>query len=228
MTEQLYILNIETSGLACTVSLSVDGKHQHLVESKGEWKHSRELTLLVQSILEQAGIQMSQLSAIAVSSGPGSYTGLRVGLSAAKAMCYALDKPLIAIPTLKIIANAKKSSLNSFDYIIASIDARRDEIYYQVFNKRFEALDEADNLILEENSFKEYEKALFCGDAADKASKLIKTHPSIDFDHFRPSAEFMADLAFAKFRSGSFEDLAYFSPFYLKSPNITKSKKPLF
>ena len=177
--------------------------------------------------MAEHNLEYRQLSAVCVSKGPGSYTGLRVGLSVAKGLCYGLDIPLLSIDTLEIIATAFKEYLKDRSYIIASIDARRQEIYYQIFDRDFKALDEAHNLILEENSFSDYPNSLFCGDGAAKATEIIKSG-DLYFKHSKPSAEFMVKPAYERFQAGQFENTAYFSPFYLKAPNITSSKKPLF
>lgn len=222
-----YILHIETSGTACSVALSLDGNFVEERLSENNWSHSRELSLLIDTICKQNKIKPAEISAVAVSSGPGSYTGLRVGLSSAKAICYAAAIPLIAIPTLKIIASEYIGSMES-DYCIATIDARRDEVYFQVYDRKLEEITEVDNLILDKNSFESYHKALVCGDGAQKASRILDQRPGLEFKPTLPYARNMCLLAWKAFCAKRFEDLAYFSPNYLKSPNITKSKKPLF
>ena len=226
--ENLFLLCIETSAKECSIALSDKTKLLSYQQSEGIWRHSKEIILHIELALKVAGIQIDQLSAVAVSGGPGSYTGLRVGVSAAKAISYARGIPLISVSTLKVIANEFKSKIENDEYLIATIDARRDEIYFQIFNQYLETDQNPDNLILTNDSFIAFKekKCVICGDAA------LKTSEFLDFNHFEyiqsfPSAMHMPDLAYDKFKSSDFADTAYFSPFYLKSPNITKSKKTL-
>lgn len=226
--EAVYILHIETSGTGCSVALSDHGTCIHQEQSQIEWRHSRELTVLIQKLLLEHLPPECQLKAVGVSAGPGSYTGLRVGVSTAKALCYAKDIPLIAVSTLEIIAFPFKERLAHLEFIIATIDARRKELYYQVFDQAFNAVTEPDNLILDENSFHVYKNALICGDATMKSSEIIQSNSRLVYEPSRPEAQFMPELAYAKYLEKDFEDLAYFAPFYMKPPNITKSQKPLF
>ncbi len=226
--ENTYLLCIETSARECSIALSDKATLISYKQSEGIWKHSKEITLHIESVLKGAGVGFDELSAIAVSEGPGSYTGLRVGVSAAKAISYAKSIPLIGISTLKIIANEFKSGIDNGDYIIATIDARRDEIFYQIFNHHLEVEQNPTNHILTTDSFSglKDKKCIICGDAAIKTSDFLK-NKNFQYKSSFPSAKHMLDLAYTKFRSSAFADTAYFSPFYLKSPNITKSKKTI-
>ncbi len=223
------ILCIETSAKACSVALSDNGACVAYKEITDEWQHSRQLTLLIQSMLADLGVELSGLAAVAISRGPGSYTGLRVGASCGKGLCYALDIPLISIPTLQLIAQQYVSKEDDATRIVPMIDARRMEVYYTVFDNMLVPEQKTTNLVLEPGCFESYEgkKLLFCGDGAHKMANFnISKHwiiePSI------ASACYMTKLAYRSYEAKVFEDVAYYVPFYLKSPNITKSKKPLF
>lgn len=223
----MRILNIETSAKKCTVALGNNTELLAHSEASSAFMHSKEITLLINALMVSANLDFNELNAVAVSSGPGSYTGLRVGLSTAKALCYALDIPLIAIPTLKLIAHSQKNHNQSFT--IAVIDARRDEVYYQVFDQELNASDNATNLVLDSESLLKWQNSdhILCGDAADKAEKLIGKD-KFRYVYYQPDAKDMITLSCESYHDKNFEDTAYFTPFYLKPPNITKSKKPLF
>ena len=222
-----YILCLETSAKACTIAITSKGQVLYAAESEGENEHSQSITLMIAAGMEELGLQMNQLSSVAVSKGPGSYTGLRVGASCAKGLCYALSIPLIAIPTLSVVAapiiKANESAKMKY---VPMIDARRMEVYYTIYDYKLRPLVDTDNLVLTPDVFHELdsESVIYCGDGAHKMSELLRSEGhQIISSH--PRAENMAALAFAKFEKEEFEDLAYFVPFYLKPPNITKSKK---
>lgn len=225
-----FILNLETSAKDCSVALGKNGECLFSSKSEGEWKHSREITLLIRQTIEESGLTIDQLSAVAVSSGPGSYTGLRVGTSAAKAMAFAMDIPLIAVETLKLIAAPyREQALKEKNIIIPVIDARRDEVYYQIYDASLKALNEASNLVIEPDSLDEFagKNNIICGDAAEKAERIMGSS-SFSYEYSRPDAYWMCSLSQELLDNKSIEDTAYFRPFYLKSPNITKSKKAPF
>lgn len=221
------ILCLETSAKACSVALAHKGTCISKVISEGEWKHSKMITIQIEECMAASDYELTDLNAVAVTQGPGSYTGLRVGTSCAKGLCFGLDLKLIAIPTLEIIA--QEFITEDYDKLVPMIDARRMEVYYNLYDSQLNALQETDNLILTEESLEDRrrERLLFCGDGAFKVSGL---NPSASWD-IRPSkalAEHMVGLAQQRYESQHFEDLAYYVPFYLKAPNITKSTKPLF
>lgn len=221
------ILCLETSGKQCSVALSADGFCSHAIATDGDWSHSEKITLLINQLLKDQSMDFSDLDAIALSKGPGSYTGLRVGASAAKALCYAQEIPLIAIDTLKIISWPHLTNLNDDQVIIPMIDARRQEVYYNIYDKDLIEKQPTTNLILEPDSFKAYSNAIFCGDGAEKASKILDSkNGRFEFDTIL--AKNMCFLSFDALKHKKFEDIAYFNPFYLKPPNITKSKKSIF
>lgn len=225
------ILCLETSGKACSIALSHHGQVVASKEAEGEWSHSRAITILIQQVLDQIGIQMKELEAVAISQGPGSYTGLRVGASCGKGICYAQEIPLISIPTLEIIAVETISDhLLEDEMVVPMIDARRMEVYYNIYTSDLIQTRETTNLVIEESSFESFasEKLVFCGDGAHKMAEIAAEN---DLWRVLPSyakASAMAGSAYDKLMLKEFEDVAYYVPFYLKPPNITKSTKALF
>lgn len=220
-----YILNIETSTKNCSVAIAKDGEAIVINEIAEEgYSHAERLHVFIEASLKEVGIRFSDLSAIAVSQGPGSYTGLRIGVSSAKGLCYALGIPLIAIDTLQVLAAQARVSDG---LIIPMIDARRMEVYSAIFtpeliNKR-ETLAE----ILTENSFEDIEGPIyFVGDCAEKAQTVLTKENFIFLEEILfPSANEMSALSFEKFKNSDTVDVAYFEPFYLKDFMITTSKK---
>ncbi len=222
------ILNIETATDICSVGLSQDGQPIFRKDASGTFQHASQITLLVEACANAADIQLADLDAVAVSAGPGSYTGLRVGTSTAKGICYALDKPLLAIPTLETLAHAAHLVQPGEAYFIPMIDARRMEVYTAVFDQTTNALSETEAKIIDEAAFEEWRtqgKPIFlCGDGAEKC-RAILNDPIFQYLPILCSADHLAALAEKAFQKKQFADVAYFSPFYLKPPNITKSKK---
>ncbi len=225
MQNPTYILNLETSTKNCSVSISLNGKVLALKEiCETNFSHAEKLTPFIKDVLTEAKLTLKNLSAIAIGKGPGSFTGLRIGVSSAKGLCFGLDIPLISIPTMEILANA--TTVNG--YIIPVLDARRQEVYTAVFNKNKKIVKETFNHVLEENSFSEYldkDEVIFLGDGVTKTKEIIKHKNAIFLDDFHPSAKEMCKLAFEKFKNKDFEDVAYFEPFYLKDFYVTPSKK---
>ena len=221
------ILNIETATKNCSVSLARDGKVLALKEmNEGKYSHSEKLHSFILEVLDEGKSRMEDLEAIAVSKGPGSYTGLRIGVSSAKGICYALEKPLISVPTLKCLA--MQVNAGEKGYIVPMLDARRMEVYTAVFNHAWEQLTETSASILEENSFSSYldqNRVYFLGDGAEKCKALIRHPNAVYMDGLYPSANEMALLSEEKHGAGQFEDLAYFEPFYLKDFVAGKPKK---
>jgi tRNA threonylcarbamoyladenosine biosynthesis protein TsaB len=220
-----YILNIETATKNCSVALSKEGKTILCKEIAEEgYSHAERLHVFVEEIIQEAGITFQDLNAIAVSQGPGSYTGLRIGVSAAKGLCYALDIPLIAVDTLEVIASQVKVKEG---LIIPMLDARRMEVYSAIFNFKFEKQREIQAEVITENSFESItEPVYFVGDCADKCQSVLKKPNFIFLEEIKyPSSQAMGTLSFAKFQNSNFEDVAYFEPYYLKDFMITTSKK---
>lgn len=212
-----YILNIETSTTNCSVAISKDDELLSLVEEDSKkYSHAEQLHLFIEEAIQKADITKRDLNAVAISKGPGSYTGLRIGVSAAKGLCYALDIPLISVSTLHSLA----AQVGHHDVIIPMIDARRMEVYTQVFNSKLKPLNEISAKILDKTSFFQIinseEKICFIGNGAEKFKNLIEDKESIDFVNSNPSAREMASISSQKNKQQLFEDVAYFEPFYLK------------
>ncbi len=215
------ILNIETATRVCSVALAIDGTVKSIRESHVANSHSELITLFVDEVMNEAGIPFPQLDAVSVSKGPGSYTGLRIGVSTAKGFCYALDKPLIAINTLKAMAAGMAKLVKGENFLLCPmIDARRMEVYAAVFNTELEEIKPTEAVIVDENSFSELlsaNKIIFAGDGAPKCKEVLSHQPNATFtDEFHPSTAYMTELSEQKFRQNDFEDIAYFEPYYLK------------
>ncbi len=215
------ILNIETSSKNCSVSISENGKIIGLKEqSFDEYSHSKSLHVFIDEIFKQTKLSPQKLSAVAISEGPGSYTGLRIGVSAAKGICVALNLPLIAIDTMQILARKIECAEG---YIISAMDARRDEIYYSVFKsnncKIPIKVGKTDFMIINSNSFSNYfESSIvnFVGNCNEKINKFLN-HDNIIFSDFMlPSANEMGIISFSRFKKSEFEDVSDFQPKYLK------------
>ncbi|MGB7786950.1 MAG: tRNA (adenosine(37)-N6)-threonylcarbamoyltransferase complex dimerization subunit type 1 TsaB [Salinimicrobium sp.] len=212
------ILCIETATTNCSVALGKEGKLLALKEDNGKnYSHAERLHLYIEEILKENGLKASQLEAVAVSKGPGSYTGLRIGVSAAKGLCFSLNIPLISVPTLTSLAGQVEEEES--DYIIPLLDARRMEVYTAGFTAAKNAIFDTRAEILEENSFSEYlEKGIvsFIGNGAEKFSKICDHKNARFITEALPSAKEMIGLAEEKSQKGLFEDVAYFEPYYLK------------
>lgn len=219
------LLHIETSTKVCSVALSENGRLTVLKETEEDgFTHAENLTVFIQNALAEVQWKLNDLDAICVTSGPGSYTGLRIGVSTAKGLCYSLDKPLISIDALSSIAfQAKKVHPNKT--ICALIDARRMEVFSLIKNSSFETVKEISADIIEEDTYAEFSDMIICGDGAEKLQE-IWTNRNFTFEtNIKSSAKGQVELAFNKFNNSDFEDVAYFEPFYLKDFVGTKSKK---
>ena len=215
------ILNIETSSKNCSVSISENGKIIGLKEqSFDEYSHSKSLHVFIDEIFKQTKLSPQKLSAVAISEGPGSYTGLRIGVSAAKGICVALNLPLIAIDTMQILARKIECAEG---YIISAMDARRDEIYYSVFKsnncKIPIKVGKTDCMIIKSNSFSNYFKSStvnFVGNCNEKIKGFLDHKNIIFSDFILPSANEMGIISFSRFKKSEFEDISDFQPKYLK------------
>ncbi|MCG1034948.1 tRNA (adenosine(37)-N6)-threonylcarbamoyltransferase complex dimerization subunit type 1 TsaB [Polaribacter sargassicola] len=220
------ILNIETATKNCSVSIANNGEVISIKElNNGNYSHAEVLHQYIIDVLNDAKISTTEIDAVAVSKGPGSYTGLRIGVSAAKGLCFAFNKPLISIETLESLANA--ISVES-GFIIPMLDARRMEVYATIYDKDFNRKREIQAEIIEECSFAEYlerDKVYFLGDGANKCKSVIKHDNAIFIDDVYPSAKQMAVLSFNKYKKNDIEDVAYFEPFYLKDFVVIPEKK---
>ena len=218
------ILLIETATKSCSVSLSSENKIIACKEEvNNQYSHAEKLTIFITELFKTQDFSIKDLDAIAVSKGPGSYTGLRIGISTAKGLCYALDIPLISVSTLKAMA-FRMAQKEESDLYCPMIDARRMEVYnafYDNTNKEIRGI-QAD--IIEAHSYQKEldKKVLFFGDGAQKCKQIIQ-HPNAKFlDDIFPSSKDMLEIANEKFSEKNFEDVAYFEPFYLKDFVIGK------
>ena len=223
------ILQLETATPVCAVALSIDGKTIAFKEETAQNIHSSKLTLFINEVMEQANIKFSDLDAVAVSKGPGSYTGLRIGVSTAKGLCFALDKPLIGVNTLTMMAAGFLSEHPNYSGLVCPmIDARRMEVFTSVFDHQLNEVESTNAKIVDENSFlKHLDQHLvaFIGNGAEKCREMIN-HENAKFvsSNFN-SAINMSALANEAFINSDFEDVAYFEPFYLKDFVFTAPKK---
>ncbi len=212
------ILSLETATTNCSVALASDGKVVASRSINSGYSHSEKINVFIQEVIAQAGVTLKDFQAVAVSSGPGSYTGLRIGISTAKGLCYALDIPLIAVNTLDAMAqgfNAGKDEL-----IVPMIDARRMEVYSAVYDSEKKRVSEIEAIVVDDqyySNFRSEKKLVLAGDGADKCQALFQNESSIIIQtSFVPQAEFMAELAEQKFQNSDIENVALFEPFYLK------------
>lgn len=211
-----YILNIETSTKNCSVALAQNGQTLLCKEiAEMGYSHAEKLHVFIDEILAETAVSFSQLSAIAVSSGPGSYTGLRIGVSAAKGLSFALAIPLISIDTLTSLAH---QVTQTDGVIIPMIDARRMEVYSALFNSNKQMVRGVEAQIITAESFAEIEETIyFIGDSNPKVQSVLNKPNHVFLDQFMyPSAQQMSALSFQKFQNNEFEDLAYYEPYYLK------------
>ncbi|MFT5780418.1 MAG: tRNA threonylcarbamoyladenosine biosynthesis protein TsaB [Crocinitomicaceae bacterium] len=221
-----YILHLETATKVCSVALSKDGNLIALRELQEDgYSHGENLTTFIQEVLQEAAITANNLDAISLASGPGSYTGLRIGAATAKGLCYALKIPLIAIDALtSLIKQAKKNHPSS--NLCALIDARRMEVYNLFVSSELIPLKEISADIIEEDSYKSFEPFVYFGDGAEKLQEMWSgRNCTIDLE-IRSSATGQIELALQKFKDEKFEDVAYFEPFYLKDFIAGVKKKP--
>ena len=223
-----YILHIDTTTKKCSVALAQDGELMVQKELLSEeFSHSEQLHPFIEEVLKESGLKSSSLSAIAISKGPGSYTGLRIGVAAAKGLCFALDLPLIALNTLEIMVQPYEVSPYSF--IIPMLDARRMEVYTAIFDETKKWIQETMAEVLTENTFTSIVNEQSCLIIGDGAIKFKTLHPKINASYTNeihyPVAKDMITLAWKKFNAKEFEDLAYFEPFYLKDFKTTPPKK---
>ena len=212
------LLCLETATKSCSVALARDGALLHFKDEISEkYSHSEQLTLLIESLLQEQRIELSDLDAIAVSKGPGSYTGLRIGVTTAKGLCYALDKPLIGVSTLKAMASGMEKKIPNKLYC-PMIDARRMEVYMAFFQAGKQLTDIKAHIV-EKNSFSKMlakKEVLFFGDGAEKCQGLISHVNATFITNIYPSAKDMVALAENAFMQKQFENIAYFEPYYLK------------
>jgi tRNA threonylcarbamoyladenosine biosynthesis protein TsaB len=222
----VYILHLETSTKVCSVALSLNGNLIALKENEEDgYSHGENLTLFIQDVLKQVSISVKELNAVSVSSGPGSYTGLRIGVSTAKGLCYPLNIPLIAIDSLTSLKEiAKENYPNST--LCSLIDARRMEVYNLFYSSNNELLKPISADIIEKDSYSQFEPFVYFGDGAEKLQELWEGRNCIADTSITSSALGQTKLAFEKYQNQEFEDVAYFEPFYLKD-FVSNAKKTL-
>ncbi|MCF8364758.1 MAG: tRNA (adenosine(37)-N6)-threonylcarbamoyltransferase complex dimerization subunit type 1 TsaB [Bacteroidales bacterium] len=223
----IKILHIDTANEFCSVALSQGNLLIGLRETDEKNAHARVVTLFADDILKENNIKAAEIDAVAVSMGPGSYTGLRIGVSAAKGFCYALDKPLIAVGTLEAMATGsieRVKAVGHFDpgmIFCPMIDARRMEVYSAMFDGAANEIRETRAEIIDDRAYEkelQMHQIVFSGSGAEKCKSLLSSSTNAFFlNNLRTSAKFMIPVAIKKFNKGEFEDVAYFEPFYLKS-----------
>ena len=225
------ILNIETATKNCSVSIADKGNVISIKElNNGNYSHAEVLHPYILDVLEEAKLTFKDIDAVAVSKGPGSYTGLRIGVSAAKGLCFSFDKPLISIETLTSLSHAISVDKG---IIIPMLDARRMEVYAAVFDDKHHQIREIKAEIIDENSFEAYlknDKVYFLGDGSLKCKNVITHENAVFIDYKFPSAKEIAKLSYTKYKKSDIENVAYFEPFYLKDFVVIpqKKKKPIF
>ena len=221
------ILCIDTTSEFCSVSLFII---QNLIEnnnSKIERSHSKLLIKLIDDTLNTNKLKIADIDIFSISKGPGSYTGLRIGLSSIKGFCYALNKPLVSINTLKILAISALENIDDKDFILCPmIDARRMEVYTKSFDHNLNELSNDRAIILEKDTFDNYKdkKVYFFGDGSDKYKKMVNRKNFIFIDNINPDSKFMGQLSYDKFINRNFEDLSSFEPNYIKDFYLIKKK----
>lgn len=222
------ILNIDTSTSVCSVVLAKDGKVTGKKESNEGGNHSVLLGIYIDSLLKENGLTVKQLDAIAISMGPGSYTGLRIGISMAKGLCYAADKPLIAVPTLQALARSVSAEIKEDVWYCPMLDARRMEVYTAFFDKDNHTIVDTKAEVIDENSFAGIlatRKVYFFGNGSDKVKNTLNGPNACYIANIETSATNMAEIAEQKFHEKAFVNVAYFEPLYLKDFIATTPKK---
>jgi tRNA threonylcarbamoyladenosine biosynthesis protein TsaB len=234
------ILNIETSTTVCSVSISKDGKVLNFRESSDEKSHAKMVTVFIDELVKEQNLAFSDFDAVAVSMGPGSYTGLRIGVSTAKGLCFAKDLPLIAINTLQSMANGIINKIENGELeiegfensiLVPMIDARRMEVYSSFFDSKGNTVRDIKAEIIDEESFKEAlekQQMIFFGDGSEKITETVIHKNAIFIKDINTSSLPMAGLSELAFKNNNFKDVAYFEPFYLKDFVAIASKKNIF
>jgi tRNA threonylcarbamoyladenosine biosynthesis protein TsaB len=220
-----FILNIETATKNCSVAIAKNGETIICKEIAEEgYSHAEKLHVFIEEVIAEIGISFHDLVAVAVSQGPGSYTGLRIGVSAAKGLCFALNIPLIAVDTLQTLASQAKVSEGK---IIPMLDARRMEVYSAIFTTDLQTERPILAEVIDENSFKDFKETLyFVGDCAEKCKPMLTKENFVFLENIKyPSASAMSKISYDKYQISDTVDVAYFEPYYLKDFMITTPKK---
>jgi len=234
------ILNIETSTTVCSVCISKNGEVEAFKETREEKSHAKKLTIFIDQLLKEQNYTFDDIDAVAISKGPGSYTGLRIGVSTAKGLCYAKEIPLIAVNTLQAMAQGISQKIREGKVkieeiektiLVPMIDARRMEVYSAFFNPQGEFVREVKAEIITEDSYQDIlskQKMIFFGDGSEKITDVVQNKNAVFLKDINPSATYMVKLANEAFQNQKFEDVAYFEPFYLKDFVATVPKKNIF
>ncbi|MBK8635990.1 MAG: tRNA (adenosine(37)-N6)-threonylcarbamoyltransferase complex dimerization subunit type 1 TsaB [Saprospiraceae bacterium] len=222
MMQLINILCLETSTDVCSVAICQNGQLLSCVEQVNTQNHAEEITIMIDQSLKEAKISLHELSAVAVSAGPGSYTGLRIGVNTAKGLCFALEIPLIGLSSLEILANSIQNCEGG-SIIMPMIDARRMEVYMATYDHQYGLLSPTEAVIIDENFIKKYEKAVIylCGNGYLKAIDHLKS-AKISEGPRTTSALYMAKISYSYFNDSKFVNYLNFSPYYFKEPNITQ------
>ncbi len=227
------LLLLETATNICSVGISEEGKLLALHTATEDYAHARVITRLIEACVQESGVALADLDAVAISSGPGSFTSLRVGTATAKGICYALGKPLIAVDTLQSLAEGARSQLAgaSVDcHFFSAIDARRKEVYISVFAGDMQSLVPLRAEVLDESSFQPYRDSasqlIAAGNGAPKLLELLGDDRLVD-SGVRCNAVHIMKAAHLAFTNQHFVDVAYYEPLYVKPPNITQARKRL-
>lgn len=224
------ILNIEAATNVCSICLSRGGEVLSLHESEGQNEHSRVITLLIDQCMTDAGLKLTDLDAVAISEGPGSYTSLRVGFSTAKGLCFALNIPLISVSTLASLAHAAFEAVkDSSALYCAMIDARRMEVYAAIFDADGNEILPPTPMIIDGSSFEGYfsegKKIVFCGNGAEKCKTVLASDMAMFSGIFNNNSSYLIKGSLIAFSHKIFADTAYAVPHYLKPPNITSARQ---
>lgn len=220
-----FLLSLETSTSVCSVALHEDEKLLASAEVHREQSHASKLAVLVNEVLSMADVKINQVNAVAISSGPGSYTGLRIGTSTAKGLCYALNVPLISVGTLDVLSAQMKEINMTRALLCPMIDARRMEVYCQVIDAGGNILQPVEAKIIDAESFSEYLSAkpvIFFGNGAAKCKPVIQHANAFFVENIYPTGVQLGAMAFRKFQRTEVEDLVHFEPFYLKEFMVKK------
>ncbi|MBB3698162.1 tRNA (adenosine(37)-N6)-threonylcarbamoyltransferase complex dimerization subunit type 1 TsaB [Flammeovirga yaeyamensis] len=223
------ILSIDTSTTVCSVALhTLEGELTSYYEQHIDKSHSEYLAVMIKNLVENANLKMSDLKGVAVSEGPGSYTGLRIGASTAKGICYTLDIPLMGISTLESMALQVSEYAEEGDMICPMLDARRMEVYTALYTKGMEELLSPQPKIMDEESFNDVEARLvYFGNGAEKCLPLLENRSSKIIKGIVPSAKYIGELALEEYKKEAFKDVAYWEPEYLKEFQATTPRKRL-
>lgn len=227
------ILSLETGTDVCSVALSQGNELIAICENDGEIAHAANLSVFIDKVLKETDTRVADLDAVAVSEGPGSYTGIRIGASTAKGLCFGANKPLIAVGSLQslvMLALDEIENIQANTLLCPMIDARRMEVYTALFDTNGKNISETSAQIVDENTFAELLKShniIFFGNGADKCKQVIQSENAVFID-IKASARGLVNVAAQKFNNSDFVDTAYFEPFYLKDFVVTTSKKKIF